>query len=231
MSQKNENECIEINHLKIINKNGKENEYNELYNKDILEEINLNINSDLSRYKTKKIFGIKFYYIGNIYAFGFIKNSSYPLFCIDNMWYYHSIIYFIEIIIYYLGNYYIYSKIEEWKQMTFNLLLITFFIFYSLLILLNPGIIIKNKKGYKNNGYCDKCNIYYIPDENITHCPLCDVCVKKLDHHCHVVRKCITKNNLIIFILMVTNFILIYIFSLINVILYFIDYYKKRIRK
>ena len=62
------------------------------------------------------------------------------------------------------------------------------------------------------------------------HCYDCNVCVKKLDHHCTVVRKCITKKNFWLFVGMVATFMIIYIFSLINLIFYLVGYYK-RIKK
>ena len=197
-------------------------------NKNIKKEIDYS--SDLLRYKSTKILGMNFYHIGNTYVFGFINKFSEPLFCIDKLWHFHFIIYLIELTIYYVGNYYFYRKIAHWKQTTFNILLITFFIIYTLLVLINPGIIIRNKKGYKLNGYCNICNIYYHQDEKekVTHCFECDICVKKVDHHCHVVRKCITKRNLILFILMVTNFIVIYIFTLINLIIFTIHYFSEK---
>ena len=201
---------------------------------EIKNENNKNINtlkekeqfSNLLRYKKTKLFGINFYHIGNTYAFGFINGFSEPLFCIDNMWYLHLIIYIIELIIYIVGNRYLYQKIEHWKEFIFNILLTTFFIFYSLLIFLNPGIIIRYKNSNNYNVYCGKCNIYYNQEENIDHCSECDICVKKIDHHCHIIRKCITKKNIIIFILMVSNFILLYLFSLFNFIIYIIHYFS-----
>ena len=212
--------CNREDHLSI--KNSKNNdEYNNI------SEVNNNLfNTDLSRFKSKKIFGIKFYHIGNIYAFGFINNSLGPLFCIDNMWYFHSIIYIIELAIYIAGNKYFYSKIEHWKQLTFNILLLNIFIFYNLLILINPGIIIRHQKGYKHTCYCSVCNIYYTPEEKITHCSECGVCVKRVDHHCHLVRKCITRRNMAFFYIMFVSFVLTYLFSLYNIVVFLIKYYK-----
>ena len=208
-------------HLSIKNSKNTEEHNN-------IPELNTNIfNTDLSRYKSKTIFGTKFYQIGNIYAFGFIGNSIGPLFCIDDVWYFHLILYIIELIVYITGNKYLYSKIEHWKQSTFNILLLILFIFYTLLILVNPGVIIRHQKGYKHTGYCSVCNIYYVPEENITHCNECGVCVKRVDHHCHVVRKCITRRNMVLFIIMVVSFMLVYLFSLYNIVVFFIRYYKE----
>ena len=193
------------------------------------------IYSDLSRYKSFKIFNMKIYCIGNTYTFGYFNFFSEPLFSLDNKWYLHFIIYLIELIIYYLGNNYFFNKIEQWKQTTFNILLITFFIIYNALIFINPGIVIKNKNinanEYKYKGVCRKCNIIYNRKENIMHCYDCNLCVKRYDHHCHVVRKCITRRNIILFSLMITNFVIIYLFFIINFFIYIYNYYKNNKKK
>ena len=201
-NNKNNNENIEF----ISIKNSNINILNTENNKNIIEKKNSCSLSELSRYKSTKLLGINFYHIGNTYVFGFINGFSTPLFCIDDVWYWHFIIYLIEIIIYNVGNNYFYNKIEHWKQLTFNILLITFFIFYTILILINPGIVLKNEKDYKHTGFCSKCNIYYLPEEIIEHCPSCEICVRKLDHHCHAIRKCITKNNIAVFTLIFQKF-------------------------
>ena len=188
---------------------------------------------DHTRFKKSRLFGINFYHIGNLYVFGFMGNNSDPLFSIDKQWYFHLIIYSIEYLIYYFGNKYLYSNIEPWKQISFNILLILFFFIYTALITLNPGIILKSEKVNEKNMdtiYCRKCQIQCIMERDTQHCYDCDVCVRKLDHHCSVVRRCITRKNLCLFIGMVVGFILIYIFSLINLVIYFIGTYR-RIKK
>ena len=231
-SIKNDIENKELLSLKNNNsKNKNSNNFNNLNNfnnnKEILDFKDIPIGLNLSRYKSKKIFGITFYHIGNIYAFGFINDSSEPLFCIDNMWYIQLIVYFLQIIIFFVGNHYLFRKLELWKQIIYNLLLFSFFLIYSALIFLNPGIVINNQKGYRYTGYCRICNVYYLPEEDVYHCDDCDVCVKRLDHHCSVVRKCITKKNFTLFILMIVNFVLIYVYCLFNLIYFFLRYYKK----
>jgi hypothetical protein len=196
-------------------------------NNNSMEKNNISSKLELSRYKSKKLFGINFYYIGNVIVFGFVNDNSDPLFCIDSMWYFHLIIYIILIILLFVGNHYLFSKLELWKQIIYNVLLFLFFICYSVIALLNPGIIIRSEKGHKHIGYCKKCNLFFLPEENIYHCFDCNVCVKQLDHHCSVVRKCITKKNFVYFILMIVSFVLVYVYSLINLIFFLIDYYQK----
>ena len=208
------------------------NSYNTCYISENNNMKNISLSVDLSKYKKTKLLGINFYRIGNIYAFGFINKKQDFLFCIDNYWFINLIIYFIEFLVFFFGNKYLYSNIELWKQVTFNILLILFFILYTGLAILNPGILIKNEisNDPHNNGYCKRCNIYYLIDRNTMHCYDCNVCVTKLDHHCTVVRKSITKKNFWMFVGMIVAFILIYIFSLINLVFYLVRYYK-RIKK
>ena len=136
----------------------------------------------------------------------------------------------MEIILAFTGNYYLFSKLETWKQMTFNILLVTMFFFYTILVTLNPGIVLQNEKGFVHTGYCKVCDICFIPEKNVSHCSCCNICMRNIDHHCSVVRKCITKRNIFFFFAMVGNFILLYVFSLFNLIFFLIDYYR-RIKK
>ena len=183
---------------------------------------------NLERYKSTKLFGITFYHIGNLYVFGFINDSSEPLFCLDKKWYLHLIILFIEIILAFVGNYYLFIKLELWKLIIYNILLLLLCLNYNALIILNPGIIIKSQKGYMHTGYCKKCNIYFIPENNLYHCYDCDICVRNIDHHCTVVSKCITKKNFILFISMIVIFVIYYVYTLVNLIFFCVDFFKKK---
>ena len=207
--------------------------FNDFYsdNKIFRDTKDLSPKLNLSRYKSKKLFGITFYNIGNIYVFGFINNSSEPLFCIDKMWYLHLLIFLIEIIFVFVGNHYLFNKLEYWKQLAFNILSFAFFIIYSALILLNPGIVITSQKGYMHTGYCKRCNIFFLPENQVYHCYDCEICVKKIDHHCSFLRKCITKKNFFIFVLMLVIFILLYLHVLLNLIFFVIDIYKRKKKK
>ena len=218
--------------FKNVNSNNEYlNDDNTYFNNNIIESNEFSPKLNLSKYKTTKLFGITFYHIGNLYVFGFINNSTEPLFCIDNMWYLHFIIFFLEIILAFAGNYYLFRKLALWKQIIYNILLLSMLFIYNALILLNPGIVITSQKGYTYTGYCKKCELYFLPENYVSHCYSCNVCVKRLDHHCSVVRKCITKKNFILFIAMIVNFVLLYVYSLFNIVYYVIDFYNKRKKK
>ena len=196
---------------------------------NINNDKNISYSFEHSKYKTSKLFGINIYHVGNLYVFGFLNKNSEPLFCIDNGWYFQLIIYIVELLIFYFGNKYFFSKLETWKYMCFNILLFLFFLIYTALITINPGIVIKNEKREGNEGifFCRRCKIYTVMMRNTQHCYDCDVCVRKLDHHCTVVRRCITNRNFWLFVGMIAAFILIYVFSLVNIIIYAVGSFRK----
>ena len=214
---------------KLNSKKDYSNNLNEINNnKDVIYLNNDSNISDLSKFKSSKLFGITFYYIGNLYAFNIFNNYSEPSFCVDTLINYNIIVYFIDFFLALLGNYYTYGKVKKWKQIIFNILLIITFIIYNILILLNPGIVIYSKKVDQHSLYCSICNIYYLPEDNIEHCSECNVCVKDIDHHCPVLRKCITKKNFILFVLLIVSIVILYSFCLVNLILFIKEYNKNK---
>jgi hypothetical protein len=214
---------------KLNSKNDYFNNLNAINNnKDVIYLNNDSNNSVLSKFKSSKLFGITFYYIGNLYAFNIFNNYFEPSFCVDTLINYNIIIYFIDFFLALLGNYYVYGKVKKWKQIIFNILLFITFIIYNILIILNPGIVIYSKKVDQHSLYCSICNIYYLPEDNISHCSECNVCVKDIDHHCLILRKCITKKNFIFFVLLIVSIVILYSFCLINLFLFIKEYNKKK---
>jgi len=70
---------------------------------------------------------------------------------------------------------------------------------FGLTALKNPGIVIPNEENSIENAQrggriCSKCKI--IRNQDMSHCPDCDICVSHLDHHCPWTGKCIAKGNL-----------------------------------
>jgi hypothetical protein len=117
-----------------------------------------------------------------------------------------------------------------------------FFIFYLILLIKNPGEMIKNDEetlknlliketdeNKKNDDldlskYCYKC---FIEKTKISkHCIVCDKCYDDFDHHCYWINKCVAKNNYYLFIsfLIITFFYLS--FLLFMCILGLINYFN-----
>ena len=83
---------------------------------------------------------------------------------------------------------------------------------YLCTALLNPGIpnrdyysktFIKNNSDLPSSSVvkCSKCNIIVPRTFRISHCNICQVCVKNHDHHCPWTGKCIGERNLMPFYL------------------------------
>ena len=121
--------------------------------------------------------------------------------------------------------------------------IITYFIFitsYLYTVLINPGIpgrqyykeYFRNKKlGDINNWKkCSICNILIPKNFNVTHCEICDICVKEQDHHCPWTGKCIGKYNLKSFYIF-TNFLMAYLIMIFVTFYTFIYYTAKASRK
>ena len=120
---------------------------------------------------------------------------------------------------------------EYWKQLIFNILFALCVILYTLLTFLNPGIVINSKKGMMHSSFCKKCLVYFQTREMVEHCFDCDVCLKDPDHHCSVFRKCITKKNFWIFVGIIVDFLALYVYSVIFLVIYLIDKYGTLKRK
>ena len=172
-------------------------------------------------YKLFKCYGILFCKIGNLITFNFNKNNNFiPKFSIGPHWYMTII---LNLIITSLGSTLFIFII---KKLNF-LFHIVFFIFYLIVIfcvnrtaLLNPEIALNKLSNIDNYCFCNKCKIYYNPNEKVQHCDFCKVCIKNLDHHCVWIGKCVGKNNLASFYGMVFSVGLLYIFIIICLIIY-----------
>ena len=123
------------------------------------------------------------------------------------------------------------------KYLTLSIFLI-YIISFVFLFLKNPGIPSREyyKKNFKITGEerknykkCSKCNIIIPKDFEVVHCQMCEVCVKKQDHHCPWSSKCIGENNLIIFqvfLCFLTIFLVFLLIGLITCIIYVISNVK-----
>ena len=98
------------------------------------------------------------------------------------------------------------------------LFVLNYFIYivsYLYTILINPGIperiyyieYLKNKKLDDKSNWlkCSQCNILIPKSLKVTHCNICQVCIREHDHHCPWTGKCIGKYNLKSFCIFVNS--------------------------
>ena len=93
-----------------------------------------------------------------------------------------------------------------------------FVISYTILLVKNPGIPTnKNKIDYvelqKNYRQCDVCGCISAKNNKVLtlHCPDCDVCIEKFDHHCPFATKCIGRGNAIFFKIWIVSILVFFL--------------------
>lgn len=110
-----------------------------------------------------------------------------------------SLIIALCLVVYYIvvcKAYWNFPRIKFWWKIIFSLMLSMF----ALTCLINPGIAYNDRKSNQegeDKNYCDECEIY--KENKMIHCYECNVCVKRMDHHCVLSSKCIGKYNIIPF--------------------------------
>ena len=204
---KNKNK-INISNKKLINLNKDANNESSrnLTNNDLINTDNINDNDDEQGINVINPNIDRVY--NKVHPFLFIKNE--PIILIGSDLYLFIIIFsltsFLSIIFY---------SLKEQAMIIMKFIYIFSYLFYTityiLLMILNPGMPNNKNNIYleelkKNYYQCTLCNsIVYKNNEFITyHCPYCNICVEKYDHHCDFVGKCIGKNNIfIIFMYMI----------------------------
>ena len=204
---KNKNK-INISNKKLINLNKDANNESSrnLTNNDLINTDNINDNDDEQGINVINPNIDRVY--NKVHPFLFIKNE--PIILIGSDLYLFIIIFsltsFLSIIFY---------SLKEQAMIIMKFIYIFSYLFYTityiLLMILNPGMPNNKNNIYleelkKNYYQCTLCNsIVYKNNEFITyHCPYCNICVEKYDHHCDFVGKCIGKNNiLVIFMYMI----------------------------
>jgi len=159
--------------------------------------------------------------LGNLYTFLYIKNQ--PLFVIGTKKLYLVIIYqfFLHLSFILIHLNIIHSVFPYMKYMLTVFYLMNF-LNHMYIFLINPGIpspenfskkclkIIKeaDKKYFE---VCEICNIIVDCSDDVRHCTECNICVKKIDHHCYWVGKCIAKNNYFTFQMFTFTTLLYYV--------------------
>ena len=242
MEEKTKSENIENNTLSIIdysNQNSKDkiisnNNINNNANENIpikqQKNIILNNAEDFylqlyPEYKLYKFCGILFCKMGNLITFNFNKKNNFsPKYSIGPHWF---LTLFLNCLIITLGGTLYIFIIRRLKQ----LFKIVFFIFYFILIffldraaLIHPGIEMEKEPTQNKYKFCNICKIYYNPDDKVSHCSMCQVCITKMDHHCVWIGKCVGKNNICAFFEMIIAVSFFYIYIIFCVIIYNMKY-------
>ena len=113
---------------------------------------------------------------------------------------------------------------------------------YLTTALINPGIPDRNyySKKFLNDNQnipskdlvkCSRCNIVVPKYLRISHCDICQVCVRKYDHHCPWTGKCIGEKNIIPFYTFLC-FLLAYMFmSFITFMTYLINWQESEFQR
>ena len=200
---KNNNEIIPIKNFKKI--------------KTAQEYYSLNY----PEFKLYKICGILFCKMGNIITFNFDKNNNFiPKLSIGPHWYFTLTLNFlITSLVFTLYNFII-KKLHILFHLAFIILYFLVIFFLNRTALINPGIEINKIQDDIHYKFCQFCKIYYNPDEKVYHCRLCNVCIKRLDHHCVWIGKCVGKFNICSFYEMIIVVAILYLYIIICVIIF-----------
>jgi palmitoyltransferase len=172
-------------------------------------------------FKLFKIYGILFCKMGNLITFNFDKNNNFtPKLSIGPHWY---LTLFLNLLITFLGSILFYHVIKS----LYYLFHYGFFILYFCVLfclnrtaIIHPGNELNKNADINKYKYCQKCKIYYNPDEKVYHCSFCKVCIQRLDHHCVWIGKCVGKNNVWQFYEMVVVVAIFYIYLIICFIIF-----------
>ena len=172
-------------------------------------------------FKLFKIKGILFCKIGNLITFNFDKNRDFfPKMSIGPHWFMTLFLNLLILSLGYVLYIFVIRILSIWFSFGYFLFLIILVIFLDRTALLNPEIVLNKNIDKDNYIYCDRCKIYYNPNDKVQHCSLCKVCIKNLDHHCVWVGKCVGKNNIKSFVGMIIAVALFYIYMIACVVIY-----------
>ena len=159
--------------------------------------------------------------LGNLYSYLFIRNQ--PLITIGTkklslVLIYQFFLHFSFIFIHFR----IIHGVFPYMQYLLTIFYAMNFLNHMHLFLFNPGIpnpdsfskiALKNipKEDREYFQVCEICNIIVDNIEDVRHCTECNICVKKMDHHCYWTGKCIAKNNYFTFQMFTFTTLLYYI--------------------
>ena len=201
----NNNENIPIKQLTIINFKTPEEYYSQNY----------------PEFKLFKINGFLFCKIGNLISFNFDKNNNFtPKLSIGPNWY---MTLFLNILITVLGSTMyicIIKRIHFLYRIGMIIICFILIILVNRAALIHPEIVLNKEPDSHNCSFCNICKVYYNPGDKVEHCSLCKVCIKKCDHHCVWIGKCVGKNNFRAFIEMILGVLMTYIYLIICILIF-----------
>ena len=235
------NSIIEIDDNKIKNDYNEINNYSRL-NKDI-EGVPIISSLEISSYSVEEYY--KTYYpeykiikfgkftfirMGRLLTFFFDKKNNYvPRFSIGPHWYLTIILLLLILSLVLLIYFSIMKKLSEFKNIIYFLFVFSVYYFVLCAVLIHPKVVMNRKKNPNEYGYCTICKAYYNPYNKVEHCPDCEVCFEKMDHHCIWVGKCVAKNNTFYFYGMIVDIIIFYIYIIYCAILITLEKKKNKL--
>jgi len=163
------------------------------------------------QYRVIKFHNFTFIKMGNLLTFNF-DNNNIPKLSIGPHWYLTIVLFLLiltfEILLYVT----IFIQTSSLKIIIFFFLFFSVYYFLIKTALTHVQVVMNKKKNIDTYGYCNICHVYFNPDNKVEHCEYCGVCVEKMDHHCVWMGKCVAKNNIIYFYLMIANFGALYVY-------------------
>ena len=184
--------------------------------------------TNFPEYKIHKVEPFLFITMGDLTTFSFKKTDNFqPRFSFGPYWFITIMLYFV----FYLLTAILYRKIfyknTSFRIKTFYWLEFSIYIFWFLIFLIQPRIIMNKKKSVQEYSYCSKCNVYYNPYDKVDHCDSCGVCVSQMDHHSYLLGKCIANGNTFIYYLMMIDIGIFYSYIIYCIIVLVIDWKPK----
>ena len=172
-------------------------------------------------FKLYKIKGILFCKIGTLLSFNFDKNNNFiPKMSIGPHWYMTLLLNILIILVGSTLYILIITNLHYLYRIGYLFFYIIVIIFLNRAALIHPGLAMNKSPDINNYSFCDKCKIYFNPNEKVEHCNFCKVCIKNMDHHCVWVGKCVGENNVKSFYQMIIVVGIFYIYIIICIIIF-----------
>ena len=184
--------------------------------------------NNFPNFKLFKFHNILICKMGNMFTFNFDEETFTPKYSIGPHWYLTAVLNFLVLIMVIVLYFSIFRKLTKIEITIYFLFVILTYIIINRTALINPGIVLNKVKGKNDYGFCNICQVYYNPYDQVEHCESCGVCIDKMDHHCIWVGKCVGRKNILSFYMML---ICVAIFYLYIIVCCFLLYFEKKKKK